>query len=78
MKGKRTRRNVTAALLMAAAAAVPGVAGASQAAQASDPVPYPAALANHLWVPKTCVTWMDAPLTRTAGARPRAVCQGVG
>lgn len=47
MKGKRTRRHVTAALLMAAAAAVPGVAGSSQVAQAANPVPYPAALANH-------------------------------
>jgi hypothetical protein len=34
--------------------------------------------AGSLWVPKTCVTWMDAPLTRTAAARPRAVCYGVG
>jgi hypothetical protein len=28
----------------------------------------------HLRVPKTCVTWLDAPLTRTAAAQPRAAC----
>ena len=36
------------------------------------------------WVPKTCATWPDAPLTascsaaRLAHARPVLACQGVG
>ena len=40
--------------------------------------------ASYLWVPKTCATWPDAPLTaggsvaRPAHARPVLVCQGVG
>lgn len=58
MKGKRTRRYVPAALLMALAAAVAGVAGTTGVAHAgtvrhakarhdTNPVPYPKALANH-------------------------------
>jgi hypothetical protein len=39
---------------------------------------------RRLWVPKTCATWPDAPLTagcsatRSAHARPVLACQGMG
>jgi hypothetical protein len=50
MKYKRARRSITIALLTAlaaVAATVSGVAATPQAADAANPVPYPAALANH-------------------------------
>jgi Glycosyl hydrolases family 16 len=47
MKGRRVRWRITAALPMALAATVSVMAGSTQVASASTPVPYPAALANH-------------------------------
>jgi hypothetical protein len=47
MKGKRVRRRVTITVLTALAATASAVAGSTHAVQASTPVPYPAALANH-------------------------------
>jgi hypothetical protein len=34
------------------------------------------AMPSGMWVPKTCVTWPDAPLI--AGARPGSPAKGVG
>jgi hypothetical protein len=53
-------------------------------ARAPDPEHVWSWSAWRLWVPKTCATWPDAPLTagcsatRPAHARPVLACQSVG
>ncbi len=75
MKDKRTRWRITLALPIALAATVSVMAGSTQVANASAPVPYPAALANHpfakQWNPSDLVSsqW-NAPANSPGNCAP--------